>query len=63
MKNPVYQGLWILYMNNMVIYVYWYNYPNQKYGDSSKICYTGSFIVHVKFDTCWDQIWFVKLQS
>ena len=50
LSKPVYVGLSMLHMSNIIMYVYWYKYTKLKYGDNTKVCYTdkGCFIVHVK---------------
>ena len=32
------------------MYEFWYDYIKPKYGKNGKICYTDSFIVHLKTD-------------
>ena len=50
MDKLVYLGLSILDLSKTVMYEFWYDYVNPKYGENAKHCYmdTGSFIVHGK---------------
>ena len=51
-KPVYYLGLSILDSSKTVMYKFWYDYVNSKYGEDTKLCYmdTDSFIVHVKTD-------------
>ena len=50
MNKSVYLGLSILEISKTLIYEFWYDYMNPKYGDNVKLCYmdTDSFIMHIK---------------
>ena len=49
MNKPVYLGMSILDISKMLMYKFWYNFINPKYGDRAKLCYTDtdSFIIHI----------------
>ena len=49
-NKSVYLGLSTLDLNKTVIYEFWYDYVQPKYGENAKLSYMGtdSFIVHVK---------------
>ena len=49
MNKPVYLGMSILDISKMLMYKFWYNFINPKYGDRAKLCYTdtNSFIIHI----------------
>ena len=51
-NKSVYLGLSTLDLNKTVIYEFWYDYVQPKYGENAKPCYidTDSLIVHVKTD-------------
>ena len=50
MNKPVYLGLSILEISKTLMYEFWYDYMQPKYGDNVKLCYmdTDSFIMHIK---------------
>ena len=52
MNKPVYLGLLILELIEIVMYDFCYDYINPKYKEKSKLCYmdTDSFIVYIKTD-------------
>ena len=58
MNKPVYLGLSILDWSKTLIYEFWYDYLQPKYGENVKLCYmdTDSFIVHVKTDHIYKEI-------
>ena len=39
MSKPIYLGLSILEISNIIIYEFWYDYVKKKYGDMVKLCY------------------------
>ena len=57
MNRPVYYGLSLLELNNILMYVFWYNYVKPKYGEKVKLCYmnTGNFIIHAKTDDIYKE--------
>ena len=50
MNKPVYLGMSILDISKTLMYEFWYDYINPKYGDRAKLCYTDthSFIIYTK---------------
>ena len=44
MNKPVYLGLSILELSNILMYEFLYHYVKQKYGDKLKLCYIGTDI-------------------
>ena len=50
MNKPVYLGLSILELSKILLYEFWYDYVNPKYGKKAKLCCMGtdSFIVWVQ---------------
>ena len=50
MTKPLYLGMSILDISKILMYEFWYDYINQKYGDRAKLCYTDtdSFIIYIK---------------
>ena len=57
-NNPVYLQLSILDLSKTVIYEFWYDYVEPKYGDNTNHCFmdTDRFIVHVKTDDIYKDI-------
>ena len=49
MNKPVYLGLAILEISEIVIHMFWYNYVRCRYGEKAKLCYmdTGSFTIYL----------------
>ena len=55
MNKPIYLG--ILGISKTIIYEFWYDYINPKYGDRAKLCYmdNDSFVIHIETeDFCKD---------
>ena len=52
MYKPIYLGLSILEISKLLMYKFWYDYMNPKYGDKVKLCYmdTDSFIMNIKIE-------------
>ena len=49
MNKPVYLGMLILDISKTLMYEFWYDYIQPKYGDKAKLCYmdTDNFIFHI----------------
>ena len=47
-NNPVHLGQLVLDVSKTVMYEFWNDYANWKYGEKSRLCYmdTGSFIIY-----------------
>ena len=58
MNKPVYFGLSILELIQIVMYQFLYDYVKPKYGGKAKLCYmdTDSFIFHAKPDDTYKDI-------
>ena len=58
MNKLVYLGLSILDISKTVMYHFWYDYVNPKYGQKSKLCYmdTDSFMVYMKIEDIYVDI-------
>ena len=58
MNKPVYLGLSILELSNILIFEFWYDYVKPKYGQKAHLCYidTDSFIVYIKTDDIYKDI-------
>ena len=50
MNKPIYLGLSILEISNILMYEFWYDYMKPKYNDNVILCYmdTDSFIMNIK---------------
>ena len=50
MNKPIYLGLSILEITKILMYEFWYDYMNPKYGNDVKLCYmdTDSFIMNIE---------------
>ena len=50
MTKPLYLGMSILDISKILMYEFWYDYINPKYGDRAKLSYTDtdSFIIYIK---------------
>ena len=48
--KPLYLGMSILDISKILMYKFWYDYINPKYGDRTKLCYTDtdSLIIYIK---------------
>ena len=58
MNKPVYLGLSMLELSEILMYEYWYDYVKQKYGEKVKLYYmdTDIFIVYIKTDDIYEDI-------
>ena len=58
MNKPIYLGLSILEISNLLMYEFWYDYMKPKYGDNVKLCYmdTDSFIMNIKTEDFYKDI-------
>ena len=58
MNKPVYLGLSILDIRKILMYEFWYDYIKPKYKNNATLYYmdTGSFIIHVKTEDCYEDI-------
>ena len=58
MTKPLYLGMSILDISKILMYKFWYDYINPKYGDRAKLCYTDtdSFIIYIKSEDFFEDI-------
>ena len=58
MNKPVYLGLSILELSNILMYEFWYDYLKPEYGEKTKLYYmdTDSFIVYIEIDDIYKDI-------
>ena len=58
MTKPLYLDMSILDISKILMYEFWYDYINPKYGDKAKLCYadTDSFIIHIKTEDFFEDI-------
>ena len=58
MTKPLYLGMSILDISKTLMYKFWYDYINPKYGDKAKLCYTDtdSFIIHIITEDFFEDI-------
>ena len=58
MNKPVCLGFSILYLNEILMFEFWYDYVKPKYGKKTKLCYmdTDSFIAYIKRDDIYKGI-------
>ena len=49
-NKPIYLGMSILDINNILMYQFWYDYIKPKYQEKAKLCYmdTDSIFIHIK---------------
>ena len=58
MNKPIYLGLSILEISNILMYEFWYDYMKPKYNDNVRLCYmdTDSFIMNIKTNDFYKDI-------
>ena len=58
MNKPIYLGLSILDISKILMYKFWYDYMESKYGNRVKLCYmdTNSFIMNIKTNDFYKDI-------
>ena len=58
MTKPLYLGMSILDISNILMYEFWYDYSNSKYGSKTKLCYTDtdSFTIYIKTEDFFEDI-------
>ena len=58
MNKPIYLGLSILDISKILMYEFWYDYMESKYGNRVKLCYmdTNSFIMNIKTNDFYKDI-------
>ena len=59
LNKPVYLGLSVLELSEILIYEFWYDYGKPKYCEKSRLCYMDTdigFIVHIKTDGIYKDI-------
>ena len=58
MTKPLYLGMSILNISKILMYEFWYDFINPKYGDRAKLCYTDtdSFIIYIKTEDFFEDI-------
>ena len=58
MNKPIYLGLSILDISQILMYEFWYDYMKPKYGNDVKLCYidTDSFIMSIKTNDFYKDI-------
>ena len=57
-NKPIYLGMSILDINNILMYQFWYDYIKPKYQEKAKLCYmdTDSFIIYIKTEDFYEDI-------
>ena len=56
--KPLYFGMSILDISKALMYKFWCDYINPKYGDRAKLCYTDtdSFVIYIKTKDFFEDI-------
>ena len=47
MNKPVYLGLSILELSEILMYEFWYNYVKPNYGKKAKLCYMDTVLLYI----------------
>ena len=65
MTKPLYLGMSILDISKILIYEFWFDYINAKYGDKAKHCYTDtdSFSINIKTEDFFLKIFLIMLRD
>ena len=58
MNKPIYLGQVILDISKTLMYEFWYDYLQPKYGDKVKLCYmdTHSFVIHIETEDFYKDV-------
>ena len=58
MTKALYLGMSIIDISGILMYEFWHDYINPKYGDRAKLCYTDtdSFIINIKTEDFFEDI-------
>ena len=58
MTKPLYLGMSISDISKTLMYKFWYDYINPKYGNKEKLCYTDtdSFIIYIITEDFFEDI-------
>ena len=56
MNKPVYLGLSTLELAKIIMYEFWYEYVEPKYGERAKLCYMDTDILYIKADDIYKGI-------
>ena len=58
MTKPLYLGMSMLDISKILMYEFWYDCINPKYGDRAELCYTdtGSFIIFIKSEDFFEDV-------
>ena len=59
MTKPLYLGMSILDISKILMYEFWYDYINPKFGNRGRLCYTDtdSFIIYIKTKDFFEDIY------
>ena len=56
MNKPVYLGLSTLELDKIIMYEFWYEYVEAKYGERAKLFYMDTDILYIKADDIYKGI-------